>query len=100
MRKKNVTRGIKCTVVTVVFANHETMQLEEKVMEIPGVYKTDAKLKEAIEATGIVSDTYRVSSFETLDVLKRQYAMTEDDFVRYATPLDGTVIQPITSTQM
>lgn len=87
-RKRVVSRTITVTVATVMYANAQAQNFEDKVVEVQGEYKSTADLMKVItkkyQFDGLVP--IAVKSHHTADIL---YEMDEDMFISLARVVPG-----------
>lgn len=87
MRKRNVTRTIKTTTVTVLVADIEAESTLTESIAISQQYADEKKLFKAVKAYYDSIPTKSPIKIKDSQVQETVYSMSENDFIRYATDI-------------
>lgn len=85
-RKVMITRTIKMTVATVKILDLETEKVFSQPVSVPHTYKSDKDLLDKVKEVR-ETDTEKVVSLVSVDVVSTRYGMDEDGFLKNATVL-------------
>lgn len=90
MAEKMFTRSIKSTIASVVLYNKETAQIEKTSVIFGEHFKTPKDLKVACVEKFVKSEKYAFCDVDFSGRIEqsRKYAMTLEQFLKYAAPVD------------
>ena len=86
-RKPMVTRTIKTTKCTVMCANIQTAECENKVVVLPRTFSEPKKLDKAVHEA-VDTESLKVVSVVASEEIETLYGMDEQDFINNAKVLD------------
>ncbi len=81
MRKRNVTKTIVTTDVTVMVLNKATKEVRSEEMTLAGVYKNDSEMIAAVNESGELGQDDICVTVENFELKTDTYTMTEADFI-------------------
>lgn len=88
MRKPMVTRTITTTTATILCANTATRAMEEKALTLPRTYADEKAVMKYIDKH---QDSFDLGDLKPVSMISKVennqlYKMSEEDFIKYATP--------------
>lgn len=93
-RKPMVTRSFDTMTCNVLVANISTNTLQEKEITLPTLITEDNKLVKAIREQ-VETDIIKFVSIKSTTVKEVLLGMSEQDFIKYAIPLDMETRKPL-----
>lgn len=81
---KKITRTLTITNVVVTCMNTETKEVLNIAESLPGVFKNDEKILEAVRKDELLADNIIPVHVESKQEIKTKYEISEKDFLKYA----------------
>ena len=83
-----ITRTVPETKVKIIYANRDTMKMEESELTLVGVYRSNVSFEKAVKAR-IPEDAVLIK-LEVLEKSEKIYGVTIEDFMKIAVEVDRT----------
>ena len=83
-----ITRTVPETKVKIIYANRDTMKMEESELTLVGVYRSNVSFEKAVKAR-IPEDAVLIRT-EVLEKSEKIYGVTIEDFMKIAVEVDRT----------
>ena len=83
-----ITRTVPVTKVKAIYANRDTMKMEESELTLMGVYRSNVSFEKAVKAH-ITGNTILIK-MEVLEKSEKIYGVTIEDFMKIAVEVDRT----------
>lgn len=83
---KKITRTLTITNVVITCMNTETKEVLNIAESLPGVFKNDAKILEAVRKDELLADNIIPVNVESKQEVESKYSISESDFLKYAVP--------------
>lgn len=87
-RARQVTRTMKTTIVHALFANSVTRDVTEEDFVIPVPLKDEKNILKYVRKTAMFEGEKKLVNVMSFRTENTRYAMSEDDFIKYATKND------------
>ena len=82
-KEREITRTLSVTVAKILCIDLTTEKLDETEVKVSGVYKDKKDLVKAITKV-VNTDTYKLVSIKDTKVIEKQYALSEQTFMKLA----------------
>lgn len=83
-----ITRTVPVTKVKLIYANRDTMKMEESELSIVGVYRSNVSFEKAVKAH--IPENAVLIKLEVLEKSEKIYGVTIEDFMKIAVEVDRT----------
>ena len=83
-----ITRTVPLTKVKLIYANRDTMKMEESELSLMGVYRSNVSFEKAVKAH--IPENCTLIQLEVLEKSEKIYGVTIDDFMKIAVEVDRT----------
>lgn len=81
-----ITRTVPETKVKLIYANRDTMKMEEAEVTIPGVYRSDVSFEKAVNA--YVPENCVLIKQEVIEKTEKIYGVSIEDFMKIAVEVE------------
>lgn len=81
-----ITRTVPETKVKLIYANRDTMKMEETEVTIPGVYRSDVSFEKAVNA--YVPENCVLIKQEVIEKTEKIYGVSIEDFMKIAVEVE------------
>lgn len=83
-----ITRTVPVTKVKIIYANRDTMKIEESELSLVGVYRSKASFAKAVNS--YIPEDRVLIQIEVLEKSEKIYGVTIEDFMKIAVEVDRT----------